>query len=87
MLCFHVSFFDLLVDPEMARDGWETSFLGDLWLWLQLMWLQFEVVRGSVAVRLGSIWGRFGAFWAPSRPQIDPRRPRPDLGQFQIAAT
>ena len=24
--------------------------LGDLWMWLQLMWLQFDVVRGPVGV-------------------------------------
>ncbi len=35
--------------------------LGDLWMWLQLMWLQFEVVRGPVGV----VWGRFGG---PSGP-------------------
>ncbi len=48
-----------------------------------LMWLQFEVVRGPVGVA----WGRFGALWAPNRPQIDPKRLRPDFGQPQIAAT
>ncbi len=52
----------------------------DLWMWLQLMRLQFEVVRGPVGV----VWGRLGS---PSRPQIHPKRPRPDLGQPQIAAT
>ncbi len=31
--------------------------IGDLWMWLQLMWFQFEVVRGPV----GIIGGRFGA--------------------------
>ncbi len=30
--------------------------LGDLWMWLQLMWLQFDVARGPVAI----IFGRFG---------------------------
>ncbi len=34
--------------------------------------------------RLGSIWDRLGA-WAPSRPQIDPKRSQPDVGQPQIA--
>jgi hypothetical protein len=60
---------------------------GNLWMWLQLMWLQFEVVRGPVGV----IWGRSGAGFRPkgpqTRPRIDPTRPRPDLGQLQIAAT
>ncbi len=27
-----------------------------------------------------------GAPWAPSRPRIDPKQPRPDLGQPYIAA-
>ncbi len=31
--------------------------VGHLWLWLQLMWLQIEAVRGPVGV----VWGRFGA--------------------------
>ncbi len=44
------------------------GFIGDLWMRLQLLWLQFEVVRSPVGV----VWGRFGALWAPSRPQIDP---------------
>ena len=57
--------------------------LGDLWMWLQLMWLQFVVVRGPVAV----VCGRFGAGLGPNRPQIDPKRHRPDFGQPQIAAT
>ncbi len=35
----------------------------------------------------GSIWGRFGVLWAPSRPQINPKRSRPDLGQLQFSAT
>ena len=49
---------------------------GDLWMRLQLMWLQFEVVRGPVGV-----WGRLGAPKpAPNRPQMtapDPRTPDP----------
>jgi hypothetical protein len=54
--------------------------LGVLWMWLQLMWLQFKVVRGPVGV----VWGRF---LTPSRFQIDPQRPRPHLGQPQLVAT
>ncbi len=57
--------------------------LGDLWMWLQLMWLQFEVVRGPVGV----VRDRFEAQRNPNRPQIDPKRHRPDLGQPLIAAT
>ncbi len=45
--------------------------LGDLWTWLQLMWLQFEAVRGPLGVVLGWIWGWFGAL-----PQLAPNRPR-----------
>ena len=37
---------------------------------LQLMWLQFEVVRGPVGV----VWGRLGAglglFWAQTGPKL-----------------
>ncbi len=56
---------------------------GDLWLWLQPILLKFEVARGPV----GIFWGRFGALCIPNQPQIDPKRPRPDLGQPQSAAT
>ena len=68
-----------------AGERCRTSRIGDLWMWLQLMWLQFEVVRGPVGV----VWGRFGAgaIWAPSRFQNDTKRPQPDLGPRQIAAT
>ncbi len=41
-------------------------------------------VRGPVGV----VWGRFGTgLEAPNRAQIDPKRPRPDLEQPQVAAT
>ena len=51
------------------------ALLGDLWMWLQLMWLQFEVVRGPVGV----VWDRFGAGLEPfgrknwHKPQLDLR--------------
>ncbi len=58
------------------------AICGDLWMWLQLMWLHFEAVRGPVGV----VWAGFGAglgpLWAPSRPQIDPKRRRPGLRQL-----
>ncbi len=60
-----------------------TSGIGDLVMWLQFMWLQFEVVRrpvGSFGVDLGPVLGRVG-------PQVDPKRPRPDFGRPQLAAT
>ncbi len=41
---------------------------GDLWMWLELMWLQFEFVRGPVGVA----WGRFGAGMGPFGPQTGP---------------
>ncbi len=48
------------------------SLAGDLWMWLQLMWLQFEVVRNQVGVTwgrfgtgLGPIWDRFGTDLGP----------------------
>ncbi len=44
------------------------------------MWLQLEVVRGPVGV----VWNRFGAGFGP---KPTPNRPRPVLGQPQIAAT
>ncbi len=49
---------------------------GDLWMSLQLMWLQSEVVRSPV----GLVWVRFGA-------GLGPKRSRLDFGQPQIAAT
>ncbi len=51
-------------------------------MWLQLMWLQFEVVRGPVGV----VGGQFGAGLGPKGLQIDPKRHRL-VGQPQIAAT
>ncbi len=44
-------------------------YVGDLWMWLQLMWLQFEVVRGPVAV----VWDRFEAGLGPFGPQAGPK--------------
>ncbi len=41
-------------DPPRPR-------FGDLWMWLQLVWLQLEVVRDPVGV----VWGRFGAGLGP----------------------
>ncbi len=52
-----------------------TLAIGDLWMWLQLMWLRFEVVRGPVGVvsdRCGAGLGPFGP-----RPQPGPK-PIPD---------
>ena len=59
---------------------------GDLWMWLQLMWLQFEVVRGPVGV----VHGWFGAGLGPLGSQAgfksDPTgrlKPKtPMLGNF-----
>ena len=56
----------MMYGSRMIMSSWlykcevETSF-GDLGMWLQLMWLQFEVVRGPVGV----VWGRFGPAWGP----------------------
>ncbi len=44
------------------------AVLGDLWIWLQLVWLQFEVVRSLVGV----VWERFGAGLGPFGPQTGP---------------
>ncbi len=46
---------------RVTADCHTTLKLGDLRMWLQLMWLQFEVVRGPVGGHLESIWGRLGA--------------------------
>ncbi len=40
----------------------------DLWMRLQIMWLQFEVDRSPV----GFAWGRFGAGLGPQGPQTGP---------------
>ncbi len=32
----------------------DVARIGDLWMWLQLMWLRFEAVRGPAGV----VWGR-----------------------------
>ncbi len=53
--------------------------LGDLWMWLQLMWLQFEVVRGPlgvVRIDLVQVWGSNGPTPAPNPPQRTPTGPR-----------
>ena len=52
------------------------SVIGDLWMWPQLRWLQFEVVRGPTGVVWGRFGGGWGAPWAPNRPQIGPTGPR-----------
>ncbi len=56
---------------------------GDLWMWLQLMWLQFEVVRGPVGgrlgINLGAVWGPKGRKPAPNRPQLTPDRTSDDF--------
>ncbi len=65
--------------------GFQCGLVGDLWAWLQLMRLQFEVVRDPVGIVWGRFGSRFGDLWAPNWPQINPKRPRPDLGQPRIA--
>jgi hypothetical protein len=50
---------------------------GDLWMWLQLMWLQFkpaEVRPGSFGVGLGTVWGPKGPNPATNRRQTTPPR-------------
>ncbi len=41
-----------------------------IYVWLQLMWLQFEVLRGPV----GLVCGRLGAGWGPKATPNDPER-------------
>ncbi len=51
--------------------------VGDLWMWLQLMWMHFEVVRSLVGV----VWGRLS--WSPpswypnfvAEHQLKPKQP------------
>jgi hypothetical protein len=57
--------------------------MGDLWMRLQLMWLQFEVVRSPVGVNSGPVGGPL----APKPSHLDPKQSQPDHGQPQIAAT
>ncbi len=57
--------------PVNARALVPRDSLGELWMWLQLMWLQFEVVQGTVGV----VWGQFGTGLGPFGPQINPERP------------
>ncbi len=35
---------------RLPRETPVRATLGDLWMWLHLMWLQFEVARGPVGV-------------------------------------
>ena len=42
---------------------------GDVSMWLQIVWLQFAVVRGQVGV----VWGRFAAGLGPFGPQTGPK--------------
>ncbi len=42
---------------------------GALWMWLPLVWLQLEVVRGPV----GAVWGRLRAVFGPFGPQAGPK--------------
>ncbi len=51
------------------------AFNGDLWMWLQLMRLQSEVVRGPVGVIWGRLWADLGPRPAPNRPQSTPTGP------------
>ena len=44
--------------------------IGDLWMWLQLMWLQVALVRGPVGV----VWGRCGTDFGPQSPKPVPNR-------------
>ncbi len=49
--------------------------IGDLWVWLQFMWLQLEVVRGPVGVdRFGAGLGRKGPQSGPKSATEDPYR-------------
>ncbi len=61
--------------------------LGDLWMWLQLMWLHFEVVRGPVGV----VWECFGAGAGLFGPQTGPKsttdNPDRTSDNLKIAAT
>ncbi len=73
---WHVFFFSNLQDcppsdsrAQAARLAAACNFVGDLWTWLQLMWLRYEVVRGPVGV----VWGRLWAGLGPKEPQTGPK--------------
>ncbi len=55
--------------PGTRQQNLGLQGLGDLWMWLQLMWLQCEVVRGPV----GIVWGRFGTGLGPFGPLTEPK--------------
>ena len=57
------------VKKTRCRAKFSKNLIGDLWMWLQLMWLQFEVVRGPVGV----VWGRGGTDLGPAGPQTCPK--------------
>ncbi len=48
--------------------GMSEQLSGDLWMWLQLIRLQCEVVRSLVEV----VWDRFGGGSGSKRPQSGP---------------
>jgi hypothetical protein len=57
------------LSPRSSR----VSQLGDLWMWLQLVWLQFGVVRsGSSVVDLGPGLGLFAPQAGPTSTPNDP---------------
>ncbi len=55
--------------PCKARWLRPLPHVDDLWMWLQLMWLQFETVRCPVkvvGVDVGAVWGSLGPKPAPN---------------------
>ncbi len=59
-----------VVCPATKRgDEMRKPDIGDLWMWLHLMWLQSEVARGPVGV----VGGRFGTGLGPIGPQTGPK--------------
>ena len=52
----HETMADSMHDEFGHRTKLIWTHFGDVRMWLQLMWLQFEVVRGPVGV----VWGRIG---------------------------
>ncbi len=53
---------------------------GDLWMWLQLMCLQFEAVRSPV----GAVWGQFVWVWGPTGPKSTPNGPDRTSDNFKL---
>ena len=65
---------DFSESDQVMCSPFDTS-VGDLWMWLQVMWLQFEVVRGPVGVVQDRFGPGLGPNWAQAGPKSTPNDP------------